>query len=80
MKENCEGCYRKRINSCALLSRNPHINKPKDTDKKPRNCPCMICLIKVVCCIACEDRDEFWQYEYDRLYREESSWSKYDRL
>ena len=80
IEENCEGCYRKRVNSCALLCQNPHVNKPQNTDKKPRNCPCMICLIKGVCAEACEDRDIYWAVEYDRLYKEESSWSRYDEL
>jgi hypothetical protein len=74
--ESCKGCYRERVNACVLLCQNLYINKSQDTDEKPKNCPCMICLIKVVCSIPCEDRDEFWQHEYDRLYIEES---KYDR-
>lgn len=73
--ENCKGCYRERVNSCALLCQNLHINSQRN-DKKPKDCPCMICIIKGVCNDACDDRSIFWQHEYDRLYMKES---KYDR-
>ena len=64
--EECKGCYRERVNTCTLFCRS------KDTDKKPKNCPCMICLIKVICYKTCEDRSIYWNREYDRLCKDKT--------
>ncbi len=64
----CHGCYRERLNLCALLCQDLHINTLRTADRKPKNCPCMICIIKVICNDACDDRSEFWQHEYDRIW------------
>lgn len=64
----CSGCYRERINSCALLRRDLFKNTHRNVDTRPKNCPCMMCLIKVICNIQCDERDEFWCNEYDRIW------------
>ncbi len=62
---DCEGCSRKTNSTCFLIM--PPSNRNKII-KKPRNCPCMTCIIKMVCKDQCDERYVFWGGEYNRIY------------
>lgn len=62
--EDCKGCYREINVTCALLWLNTHQN----ADRRPKNCPCMICIVKGICIDPCDDRSEFWCNEYNRIW------------
>ncbi len=64
----CKGCHRKVNNTCALLCRDLHVNIYQDVYRGPKNCPCMICIIKGVCNDPCDNRCEFWSKEYHRIW------------
>jgi len=54
---NCKGCYSK--DAC---------DKIKSFKKEMRiNCPCGICLIKVVCNIVCDNFSDFVHYQTNKI-------------
>ena len=53
MVDNCNGC-RVKIKGCAIITR--YMDRLTDYDI----CPCGICLVKVVCYIACDEYSEFY--------------------
>lgn len=63
--EGCYGCYRKEDEACALLFpfNNKHFNIPKNSPEIGFiiDCPCVICIVKVVCKRTCDDRFIFWK-------------------
>ncbi len=56
--ENCNGCTTEP--ACDNIFK----------DKDRINCPCRICLVKVMCGDSCEEYGEFWHvrrlYEFER--------------
>lgn len=54
MKENCKGCHSDR-GVCKFIS--VHSKSKHNLNK----CPCMMCLIKVVCDTPCEEFSMFSQ-------------------
>ncbi len=52
---DCKGCNVGSDGACGL--------------KDSRNCPCVICIIKMVCNTKCDERHTYWDSEYARLER-----------
>ena len=49
--KSCEGCYSYGKNDCVYVAYR--------TEKVTIECPCGICLIKVVCARACDEYEDF---------------------
>ena len=63
--EGCYGCSRKENKACALIFpfNNKRFNTPKDSPDIGIiiDCPCAMCIVKVVCKKTCDDRLIFWK-------------------
>lgn len=58
--ENCKGCYTKNDpSSMSFYNDYPchHIRN----EKFQRECPCKICIVKVVCHEPCEEYTKHWE-------------------
>ncbi len=48
--EECKGCFTRLL--CKRIKR-----------YESYNCPCKICLLKMICNVPCEEYDTFWGHE-----------------
>ncbi len=62
IKEGCEGCSVKKL--CDIDYVEDKFRDDKLFINCMRNCPCKICLIKMICFNICEEFTDVWPEEY----------------
>ncbi len=63
----CKGCHSREVDNCIFLI--PPYRYEAEID----NCPCMICIVKMVCTKKCEARSEFYLHSSIALPSKEIS-------